>query len=79
MNPPALFGLAVRLLGLVVLYRTIGILAQVVVATTNTLFFGSPPAALLDPLLLLGIHAVLVVWLVRGAPPLTGVAYPPGR
>lgn len=75
MTPPTLFLLALRLLGLVVLYRAIAIAPDVLIHISNV-WFGSPWVTCLNPLIHLATHTAAALWLIRGASPLARWAYP---
>jgi len=71
MTPKSVFGLAVRVLGLVFLFRGLSALPELLSIFSTGSFRGS-----LGIVIMIAWPFVLASWLVRGAPLLVRIAYP---
>jgi hypothetical protein len=71
MTPKSVFGLAVRVLGLVFLYRGLSALPEILSIFSTGSFRGS-----LGIIIMIAWPFLLALWLIRGAPHLVRIAYP---
>jgi hypothetical protein len=71
MTPKSVFGLAVRVLGLVFLYRGLSALPEILSIFSTGSFRSS-----LGIIIMIAWPLVLAFWLIRGAPLLIRIAYP---
>ena len=71
MTPKSVFGLAVRGLGLVFLYRGLSALPEILSIFSTGSFRSS-----LGIIIMIAWPLVLAFWLIRGAPLLIRIAYP---
>ena len=71
MTPKSQFGVAVRILGLIFLYRGLTALPEILSIFSTGSFRGS-----LEIIITIVWPLVLASWLIRGAPMLVHIAYP---
>jgi len=71
MTPKSLFSLAVRVLGLVFLYRALTALPELLSIFSTDSFRSS-----LGTIIMIAWPLVVAFWLIRGAPLLIRIAYP---
>ena len=76
MKPKVIFGLAVRLLGLVFVYHAASTLPGIVVAAIGIVTGGGNAGMIIGPVLMVLWQLLVAYWLLRGAPPLVRIAYP---
>lgn len=76
MKPKVLFGLAVRLLGLVFIYHAVSTLPGILMAVVGIATGGGNAGMIIGPVLMVLWQLLVAYWLLRGAPPLVRIAYP---
>jgi hypothetical protein len=71
MTPKTAFGVAIRILGLIFLYRGLTALPEILSIFSTGSFRG-----FLDTIIMIAWPFVLAYWFIRGAPQIVRIAYP---